>query len=100
MSKFLIDEIKENIEPRIQKTINEGIDKIIVDVTSLVEIGEDAIDVVGDIGDRLEEMKVPIKGAFIARGDEAEMWTNLDGCEDWIVCKDPDEARQKMDNPQ
>jgi sarcosine oxidase delta subunit len=45
-------------------------------------------------------MKIPIKGAFIARGDEAEMWTNVDGCEDWIVCKDPDEARQKMNNTQ
>jgi hypothetical protein len=28
------------------------------------------------------------------------MWTNVDGCEDWIVCKDPDEARQKMNNTQ
>ena len=100
MSKFLIDEIKENIEPRIRKTINEGIDKIIVDVTSLVEIGEEAIEVVGTIGEKLEEMKIPIKGAFIAHGDEAEMWTNVDGCEDWIVCKDPDEARQKMNNTQ
>ena len=100
MSKFVSDEIKESIEPRIRKTINEGIDKIVVDVSSLDEIGEDAIEVVGDIGEKLEEMKVPIKGAFVAEGDEAEMWTNLDGCEEWIVCEDSDEARQRLDDPQ
>jgi CheY-like chemotaxis protein len=100
MSPFVINEIKENIEPRIRKTINEGIEKIIVDVSGLDEIGEDEIDVVGDIGEKLEEMVVPIKGAFVAKGDEAEMWTNLDGCEEWIVCKDISEAHQKLDLPQ
>lgn len=100
MSPFVIDEIKENIEPRIRKTINEGIEKIIVDVSGLDEIGEDEIDVVGDIGEKLEEMMVPIKGAFVAKGDEAEMWTNLDGCEEWIVCRDISEAHQKLDLPQ
>ena len=100
MSKFVSDEIKDSIEPRIRKTINEGIDKIIVDVSSLDEIGEDAIEVVGDIGEKLEEMKVPIKGAFVARGDEAELWTNLDGCEEWVVCEDSDEARRRLDGPQ
>ena len=99
MSPFVIDEIKENIEPRIRKTINEGIEKIIVDVSGLDEIGEDEIDVVGDIGEKLEEMMVPIKGAFVAQGDEAEMWTNLDGCEEWIVCKDISEAHQKLGQP-
>ena len=34
MSQFVIDEIKENIEPRIRKTINEGIEKILVRVRS------------------------------------------------------------------
>ena len=88
MSQFVIDEIKENIEPRIRKTINEGIEKILVDVSGLDEIGEDEIDVVAEIGEKLEEMMVPMRGAFVARGDEAEMWTNLDGCEEWMVCKD------------
>ena len=100
MSQFVIDEIKENIEPRIRKTINEGIEKILVDVSGLDEIGEDEIDVVAEIGEKLEEMMVPMRGAFVARGDEAEMWTNLDGCEEWIVCKDISEAQQKLDLPQ
>ena len=100
MSQFVIDEIKENIEPRIRKTINEGIEKILVDVSGLDEIGEDEIDVVAEIGEKLEEMMVPIRGAFVARGDEAEMWTNLDGCEEWIVCNDISEAQQKLDLPQ
>ena len=100
MSQFVIDEIKENIEPRMRKTINEGIEKILVDVSGLDEIGEDEIDVVAEIGEKLEEMMVPMRGAFVARGDEAEMWTNLDGCEDWIVCKDISEAQQKLDLPQ
>ncbi len=100
MSQFVIDEIKDNIEPRIRKTINEGIEKILVDVSGLEEIGEDEIDVVAEIGEKLEEMMVPMRGAFVARGDEAEMWTNLDGCEEWIVCKDISEAQQKLDLPQ
>ena len=100
MSQFVIDEIKENIEPRIRKTINEGIEKILVDVSGLDEIGEDEIDVVAEIGEKLEEMMVPMRGAFVARGDEAEMWTNLDGCEEWIVCKDISEAQHKLDLPQ
>ena len=100
MSQFVIDEIKDNIEPRIRKTINEGIEKILVDVSGLDEIGEDEIDVVAEIGEKLEEMMVPMRGAFVARGDEAEMWTNLDGCEEWIVCKDISEAQQKLDLPQ
>ena len=99
MSPFVIDEIKENIEPRIRKTINEGIEKIIVDVSGLDEVGEDEIDVVGDIGEKLEEMVVPIRGAFVAKGDEAEMWTNLDGCEEWTVCRDISEAHQKLGLP-
>ena len=100
MSQFVIEEIKENIEPRIRKMINEGIEKILVDVSGLDEIGEDEIDVVAEIGEKLEEMMVPMRGAFVARGDEAEMWTNLDGCEEWIVCKDISEAQQKLDLPQ
>jgi CheY-like chemotaxis protein len=100
INKFMSDDIKESIEPRIRKTINEGLDKIIVDVSALDEIGEEAIEVVGEIGEKLVEMKVPIRGAFVARGDEAEMWTNLDGCEEWVVCKDSDEARQRLDAPQ
>ncbi len=100
MSQFVIDEIKDNIEPRMRKTINEGIEKILVDVSGLDEIGEDEIDVVAEIGEKLEEMMVPMRGAFVARGDEAEMWTNLDGCEEWIVCKDISEAQQKLDLPQ
>ena len=100
MSQFVIDEIKENIEPRIRKMINEGIEKILVDVSGLDEIGEDEIDVVAVIGEKLEEIMVPVRGAFVARGDEAEMWTNLDGCEEWIVCKDISEAQKKLDLPQ
>jgi len=96
ISNFMSDDIKENIEPRIRKTINEGIEKIIVDVSGLDEIGEDAIEVVGELGEKLEEMDLSIKGAFVALGEDASMWKNLDGCEEWLVCESVDEANRKL----
>ena len=82
LTPFVINDIKENMDQRIRNTINEGILKIIIDVSSLEEVEEEAIEVVGEFSEKIEDMKLPMRGAIIATGEEAEMWNNLDGCED------------------
>ena len=48
LSDFIISDIKDNMDSRIKNTINEGIGKLIIDVSSLEEIEEEAIEVVGE----------------------------------------------------
>ena len=48
LSPFVINDIKENMDQRIRNTINEGILKLIIDVSSLEEVEEEAIEVVGE----------------------------------------------------
>ena len=38
-------------------------------------------------------MKIPLRGAIIATGEDAEMWNNLDGCEEWGTCGDIESAK-------
>ena len=80
----------------IKNTINEGILKLIIDVSSLEEVEEDAIEVVGEFAEKIEDMKLPMRGAIIATGEDAEMWNNLDGCEEWGVCEDIDSAKEYL----
>jgi hypothetical protein len=42
-------------------------------------------------------MKLPMRGAIIATGEEAEMWNNLDGCEEWGICEDIESAKEHLD---
>ena len=60
------------------------------------EIGEEAIEVVGEFAEKIEDMKLPMRGAILATGEDAEMWNNLDGCEDWGICEDLDEAKEHL----
>ena len=99
ISQFVAKDIMENIEPRIRKTINEGIEKVVVDVSELDEIGEDAIELVGELGEKIEDMELGMRGAFVARGEDSEMWKNLDGCEEWAICENIDEAKAALANP-
>jgi len=96
LSNFVISDIKDNMDARIKNTINEGILKLIIDVSSLEEVEEDAIEVVGEFAEKIEDMKLPMRGAIIATGDDAEMWNNLDGCEEWGVCEDIDSAKEYL----
>ncbi len=97
LTPFVINDIKENMDQRIRNTINEGILKIIIDVSSLEEVEEEAIEVVGEFSEKIEDMKLPMRGAIIATGEDAEMWNNLDGCEDWAICENLEEAKQSFD---
>lgn len=97
LSPFVINDIKENMDQRIRNTINEGILKLIIDVSSLEEVEEEAIEVVGEFSEKIEDMKLPMRGAIVAIGEDAEMWNNLDGCEDWAICESLEEAKESFD---
>ena len=97
LSPFVINDIKENMDNRIRNTINEGILKLIIDVSELEEVGEEAIEVVGEFAEKIDSMKLPMRGAIIATGEEAEMWNNLDGCEEWGICEDLENAKAHLD---
>ena len=99
LSNFVINDIKENMDTRIRNTINEGILKLIIDVSELEEVGEEAIEVVGEFAEKIEDMKLPIRGAIVATGEDAEMWNNLDGCEEWIICDDFEQAKESLARP-
>ena len=96
LSEFVINDIKDNMDHRIKNTINEGITKLVIDVSSLEEVEESAIEVVGEFAEKIEDMKLPMRGAIIATGDDAEMWNNLDGCEEWGVCDDLESAKEYL----
>jgi CheY-like chemotaxis protein len=96
LTPFVISDIKENMDQRIKNTINEGIVKLIIDVSSQSEPEEEAIEVVGEFAEKIEDMKLPMRGAIIALGENAEMWNNLDGCESWVVCENLEEAKESL----
>jgi DNA-binding response OmpR family regulator len=96
LSTFVINDIKENMDNRIRNTINEGIVKLVIDVSELDEVGEEAIEVVGEFAEKIEDMKLPMRGAIVATGEDAEMWNNLDGCEEWGICEDLQSATEHL----
>ena len=91
-TEFIVNDLNENIEARIKDTINEGIMKIIIDTSPLEEMDEAAIEVIGDMAEALE--KLPMDVAVIALGEDADMWNNLDGAEDWGICNNVAEAQE------
>ena len=94
LSNFVINDIKENLDTRIRGTINAGIQKMVIDVSELEEVGEEAVEVVGEFAEKIEELKLPMRGVIVAVGEEAEMWNNLDGAEEWGICEPLDEAKE------
>jgi CheY-like chemotaxis protein len=96
LSAFVIEDIKENMDSRIRNTINEGIVKLIIDVSELEEVDDGSLEVVGEFAEKIEDMKIPLRGAIIATGEDAEMWNNLDGCEEWGTCGDLESAKNYL----
>ena len=94
-TNFIVNDIKENMESRIKNTINEGIMKIVIDTTSLEDMDEAAVEVVGDLAEALE--KLPMEVAVIAEGEDGDMWNNLDGAEDWGICENISECKEYFD---
>lgn len=99
LSPFVINDIKENMDLRIRNTINEGILKLIIDVSALEDVEEEAIEIVSEFAEKIEDMKLPMRGAIIAVGEESEVWNNLDGCENWAICDDLSEAKESFNRP-
>ena len=58
--------------------------------------GSEAIEVVGDFAEKIEDMSLPMRGAIVATGDDAQMWNNLDGCEEWGICESLEEAKEHL----
>ena len=88
----LIDEIKASYAARIRNTINDGIERLIIDVSKVNEIGEDSVELVGDLAEELEEFGNPFEIGFVSLSNDADMWKNLDGCEEAEVFETLEEA--------
>ena len=61
------------LQARIRRTINDGIEKVIIDVSKITEVGEDSVELVGDFADEIEEIGSPFKIGFVAQGEDADM---------------------------
>ncbi len=97
LTNFIINDIQENTDSRIRNTINSGLQKMIIDVSALEEVGEEAVEVVGEFAEKISDMKLAMRGAIIALGEDAEMWNNLDGAEDWGICESLEEAKEFLE---
>ena len=95
-STFVLDDIKENMDKRIRNTTVEGFPNRSLDASS-EEVDENAIEIVGEFAEKIEDMKLPMRGAIIATGEDADMWNNLDGCEEWGICEDLDDAKEHLE---
>ena len=97
-STNLISDIKANLKPRIISTVNAGIDKIIVDVSELTEMGEGTLDLVGEFAEYIEDNNFSFRVVLIGDSKDRDSWLNLDGCENWEVCDSFDSAIQHLSN--
>ena len=65
---------------------------MIIDVSKVNEIGEDSVELVGDLAEELEEFGNPFEIGFVSLSNDADMWKNLDGCEEAEVFETLEEA--------
>jgi len=98
LTTSLIDEIKASYAARIRNTINDGIERLIIDVSKVKEIGEDSVELVGDLAEELEEFSNPFEIGFVSLSNDANMWKNLDGCEEAEIFETLEEAIAGLSN--
>jgi CheY-like chemotaxis protein len=96
LNEELLSQINRSFARRISDSINDGIDKMVVDVSQLSEVWAESIQLVTDLAEHLEQIENPFKTAFVADGEDAGSWNKLDGCEDWIVCGSVKAAVEKL----
>jgi YesN/AraC family two-component response regulator len=96
LNEELLGQINRSFARRIGDSINEGIDKMVVDVSQLSEVWAESIQLVTDLAEHLENIENPFKTAFVAEGEDAVSWNKLDGCEDWVVCDSVKVAVEKL----
>ena len=92
----LFEDIKSGYSSRIKTTINDGIENVVIDLSNLEEVGEDSVELVGEFAELIEEMGSPFKMAFVVHGEDAEMWKNLDGCEEAEIFESLEDAKNQM----
>lgn len=96
LNEELLRQIQRSFKSRISDAINDGIEKMVVDVSQLSEVWAESIQLVTDLAEHLEQIENPFKTAFVAEGDDSESWNKLDGCEDWVVCNSVKTAVEKL----
>ena len=87
LNEELLAQINRSFSRRISAAINDGVDKMVVDVSQLSEVWAESIQLVTDLAEHLEQIENPFKTAFVAEGEDSSNWNKLDGCEDWAVCE-------------
>ena len=92
----LFEDIKSGYSSRIKTTINDGIENVVIDLSNLEEVGEDSVELVGEFAELIEEMGSPFKMGFVVQGEDAEMWKNLDGCEESEIFESLEDAKNQM----
>ena len=96
MSDRLVEDIQGSYKLRLNGTINDGIENIVIDLSKLEEAGEDSVELVGEFAELIEEMGSPFKMGFVVQGEDADMWKNLDGCEEAEIFDSLDDAKTQM----
>jgi hypothetical protein len=51
---------------------------------------------VGEFAELIEEMGSPFRLGFVFQGEDAEMWKNLDGCEEAEIFESIEDAKNQM----
>ena len=96
LNESLLYQINKSFDRRIRAAINDGISKMVVDVSQLSEVWAESIQLVTDLSEHLEQIDNPFKTAFVAEGDGASDWNKLDGCEEWIVSESVKNAIESL----
>ena len=92
----LLEDIKDSYSGRLHSTINDGIENIVIDLSEIDEAGEDSVELVGEFAELIEEMGSPFRLGFVFQGEDAEMWKNLDGCEEAEIFDSIEDAKNQM----
>ena len=96
LNEELLAQINRSFSRRISAAINDGVDKMVVDVSQLSEVWAESIQLVTDLAEHLEQIENPFKTAFVAEGEDSSNWNKLDGCEDWAVCESVKSAVENL----
>ena len=58
LSPSTFEQIKSSYSNRIKDTINDGIGNVLIDLSEVEDVGEDAVDLVGELAELIEELEV------------------------------------------
>ena len=96
LNEELLAQINRSFSRRISSAINDGVNKLVVDVSQLSEVWAESIQLVSDLAEHLEQIDNPFKTAFVVEGEESSSWNKLDGCENWLICDSVKSSVEKL----